>query len=74
MKIESVGEKLRQLRGDRTMREISDATGIKESALGMYERGERNPRDDVKIRLARFYGVSLSELFYPDEYTNREVG
>ena len=73
MIISEVGKRLRELRGNRTIREISDLTGIGESALGMYERGERNPRDDVKLKLARVYGVSIADIFYPEENTKRVV-
>lgn len=62
----ATGERLRALRGDRTMREVSQATGISESTLGMYERGERNPRDETKWALAKYYGVPVSQIFYPD--------
>jgi len=30
----------------------------------MYERDERTPRDEVKIRLAKFFGVSIQDLFF----------
>lgn len=63
------GLKLRKLRGDRSAKEVSDAVGISESALLMYERGERNPRDDVKVKLAEYYNVGIGELFYPDNFT-----
>lgn len=68
-----VGTKLRQLRGDRPAREVADALGISESALLMYERGERNPRDDIKIRIAHYYGVGVGDIFYPDHFTKCEV-
>jgi len=71
--ISEVGKRLRELRGSRTIREISDQTGISESALGMYERGERNPRDDVKLKLARVYGVNIADIFYLEENTKRVV-
>lgn len=58
------GKKLRRLRGDRTAKEVAEAIGISESALLMYERGERNPRDDVKELIARFYGENIATIFY----------
>ena len=33
----------------------------------MYENGQRIPRDDIKVKLARFYGVSVEYLFYDGE-------
>ena len=43
MNIMDNGKRLRQLRGDRPACEVASAVGISESALLMYERGERNP-------------------------------
>ena len=63
------GKKLRELRGDKTAREVSEAVGISESALLMYERGDRNPRDDIKISLAKYYGVGIADIFYADNFT-----
>lgn len=60
------GKRLRKLRGDMSAQKVSTDIGISESSLLMYERGERNPRDDTKEALAEYYGVSLVELFYPD--------
>lgn len=35
----------------------------------MYEAGERNPRDEVKIALARYYGKQVSDIFFTSEFT-----
>ena len=73
MSVVENGQRLRTLRGDKPARVVADAVGISESTLLMYERGERNPRDDIKVRLARFYRVGIGEIFYPDNFTNSEV-
>jgi DNA-binding XRE family transcriptional regulator len=52
------------LRGNRTQEEVSCALEISKSALAMYERGERTPRDEIKIKLAKFYGKTVQELFF----------
>lgn len=57
-------KKLQECRGNRTLKEVADAVGISESALWMYENEQRIPRDEIKIELAKFYGVSIEELFY----------
>lgn len=59
-----IGKKLAALRGDRTMEEVALAVGISRSALGMYEIGSRVPRDEIKIRLAKYYSVSVQYLFF----------
>lgn len=61
----SAGEKIRALRGERTQSAVAEAVGITKSALAMYERDERRPRDEVKIKLANYFGCSVSEIFYP---------
>ena len=61
---ETTGMILRKLRGDRTQEEIAAALGITKSSWAMYERGERVPRDEVKIRIAKYFGKSVEELFY----------
>ena len=59
-----IGERLRSLRGKKKADEVSKAVGISNSALCMYERGERVPRDEVKVRLAQYYGQSIEAIFY----------
>lgn len=45
------GEKLRELRGKKSQSEIADEIGVTKSSWAMYERNERVPRDEVKIRI-----------------------
>ncbi len=59
-----IGQKLRELRGERTQKEVCDATGIKQTALSNYEMGIRIPRDETKLKLANYYGVSTASLFF----------
>ena len=63
----AIGERLRLLRGEKRMEEVSRACKISVSALGMYETGQRIPRDEIKVKLAQFYGVSIESLFFADE-------
>lgn len=60
----STGAKLKKLRGDRTQYEAATEIGITKSALAMYERDERVPRDEVKVKIADYYGVSVQFLFF----------
>lgn len=61
---ETTGMLLRKLRGERTQEEIATALGVTKSSWAMYERDERVPRDEVKIRIAKYFGKSVEELFY----------
>ena len=59
-----VGSRLRSLRGDTPQAIVAAACGISISALGMYETGKRIPRDEIKLRLARYYNTNIEALFY----------
>ena len=59
-----MNNKLVKLRGTRTQEEIANAIGISISAIGMYETGQRDPRDEIKVKLANFYNVSIESLFF----------
>lgn len=60
----AIGEKLKKLRGDVTQRKVANDVDISVSALSMYETGKRIPRDEVKLRLSEYYGVSIEKLFF----------
>lgn len=63
----SLGDKLKALRGTRSVAEVAREIGISQSALSMYENGQRIPRDSIKIRLARYYKTSIESLFYAEK-------
>lgn len=60
----SSGEILRILRGDDTQEETANAVGVTKSAYAMYERNERVPRDEVKVRIAKHFNKSVQEIFF----------
>lgn len=62
----STGAKLKALRGDRTQKKVAADLGITKSALAMYERDERVPRDEIKVRIAEYYGETVQFLFFED--------
>lgn len=61
------GERLKEIRIFRglTVEEVSSETDISCEALNSYERGTRNPRDEIKVMLCDYYGVSVQSIFYP---------
>jgi len=63
---EYMAETLKRLRGNRTQLEVAKSIGITVSALSMYERGERVPRDEVKKNIAKFYGKSVHYIFFKE--------
>lgn len=60
----SIGEKLRILRGKRSQDEVSSKVGVTKSAWAMYERNERVPRDEIKIKIANYFHVTVQEIFF----------
>lgn len=59
-----IAETLVKLRGNRTQAEIAADLGISQSALAMYETGQRIPSDEVKIKIANRYKKSVQSIFY----------
>lgn len=59
-----IGKRLVELRAGRSQEMVAHQNGISKSALSMYERGERVPRDEIKIRLSSYYGTSVQALFF----------
>lgn len=61
-----MAERLVKLRGKRTQKEVSEATGISISSIAMYETGKRIPSDEKKIKLAEYYKKSVQYIFFAD--------
>mgnify|MGYP003290809836 CR=1 FL=1 len=64
MNREKISATLRALRGDRTREEVAIACSVTANAISMYETGARVPSDEIKIRLAKFFGKTVQEIFY----------
>ncbi len=62
-----IGNKLRQIRTERgeTAENVAKSIGVSGSAIAMYEIGQRVPRDEIKIRIAEHYGMSVESIFFP---------
>lgn len=59
-----IARKLVLLRGEKTREEVSADLKISCSALGMYEQGNRIPRDEIKIKIAKYYGTTVQDIFF----------
>ncbi|KXB66141.1 DNA-binding helix-turn-helix protein [Parvimonas sp. KA00067] len=59
-------EKLKELRIEKnlTQEELAKIIGVGVSAISMYEQGNRVPRDEIKIKLAKFFNKSVEEIFF----------
>lgn len=64
MDANKIGAKIRALRGAESQKALANSLKISKSALAMYERGKRIPRDEIKIRIAQHFGVSLESIFF----------
>ena len=64
MDAKKIGAKLKELRGSRSQKEVTEAVNVTDMAISLYESGDRIPRDEVKIALAEYFGVSVESIFY----------
>lgn len=69
---------LKRLRGEKPLVIVATSVGISPSALSNYESGIRVPRDQIKVKLANYYGVSVESIFFTDlehkKCTKKESG
>lgn len=69
----TTAERLVAARGEKSRGEVAKAVGISESAVSMYETGARIPRDEIKVKLADYFGVSVQALFFDGDVTFRVI-
>lgn len=67
----TIAEKLISARGAKRREEVAKAVGISVSAISMYETGARVPRDEIKVKLADYFGTSVQDLFFDNDVTIR---
>ena len=53
-----------KLRGKRTGTAVAKDLGISKQLLHSYEKGISIPGDDMKKRIAEYYGLTVGFLFY----------
>ncbi|AKR35039.1 helix-turn-helix transcriptional regulator [Bacillus cereus] len=59
-----IAKNLITLRSEKTREEVAESVGISVSTLQMYENGQRIPRDEIKVKLANFYGATVQSIFF----------
>lgn len=59
-----ISQRLRNLRGNIPQKDVAKVTNIRQSALSNYENGLRIPNDAAKAKLAKYYNVTIDELFF----------
>lgn len=60
----TLGVRLKEMRDKRGLlqREVADAVGVSTGSISFYEKGIKNPSQDVLTKLANFYGVTTDYL------------
>ncbi len=66
-----IANRLVNLRGKKSRESVAESCGISVSALAMYENGNRIPRDDIKMRIAKYYDCSVESIFFDTKSTKR---
>ncbi|MCU5397304.1 helix-turn-helix domain-containing protein [Bacillus toyonensis] len=64
MNKQRIAENLVNLRKGKSREEVASNIGISVSTLQMYENAKRIPRDNIKIKLADFYSVTVQSIFF----------
>ena len=54
---------LREQRG-LNQAQLAEKLSISPSSVSTYEQGVKVPRDELKVKIAEFFGVSVLDLFY----------
>ena len=57
-----IGDRMRELRGSSSLREMADPIGIKYSAWARYEAGGSTPGGDIIIKICRVHACSADWL------------
>ncbi len=60
----TIGEKLKKLRGSKTMTEMARDIGITTTSLWNYENNYRVPKDEVKKKIAIYFKKTVDEIFF----------
>ncbi len=61
---QKIGKKLVKLRGENTQAFVAKAINVSQSTYAMYEAGKRVPSDEVKIKIAKYYGRTVQSIFF----------
>lgn len=59
-----IGERLSELREDRglSQQQLADKLAISVHTISSYERNKSNPDDEMKIKISKFFNVSIDYL------------
>lgn len=60
----TIGEKLKELRGNQNLQDVASEIGVTVSALSNYENDIRIPRDEIKLNIANYFNCTVDEIFF----------
>ena len=69
---ESIGEMLKRLRGETSLRGVQRLSGVSNAYLSQIEKGTRHPGPKLLRRLSALYGVGVHDLLRKAGYLERE--
>ena len=69
------GNRIKLLREEKKIRqdELAKVLSISPSAVGMYERDEREPNDEITLKLAQYFEVSTDYLLGKSDNRNSDI-
>lgn len=68
----TIGEKLKLLREEKgiSVDEMAKELDLTRQAIYNYENNSRIPRDEIKVKIAKYFKKSVEEIFFELEATN----
>ena len=68
------GSRIKLLREEKGLKqeELAKILSIAPSTIGMYERDAREPNDEIKLKMAEYFGVSIDFLLGKSDVRNPE--
>lgn len=60
------GERLKTLRkrANETIAEAAENVGVSIASWSAYERGEKTPRDEIKVLISEHYSTPVCDIFF----------
>ncbi|MBW1855447.1 MAG: helix-turn-helix transcriptional regulator [Deltaproteobacteria bacterium] len=72
--MQELSKYLKKLRGEMSIRQVAEKTGISNAYLSQLERGKRdNPHPDVLKKLAMFYEIPVIEFLKKAGYLDEDI-
>lgn len=61
-----IGLRIKKLRAKKGISAVdfAKAIGCSQSAVSMYEAGDRVPRDEIKVKIAAYFNKSVDYIFF----------